>query len=89
MMAKRLDHDRLDVRNPGSPPDGACAPSTWGGDVEWGRLGEVGAGREFLDAAVVVLGSINGVWGPYLRSDFAKCATARKHVRGRDGTCIR
>ena len=47
MMAKRLDHDRLDVRNPGSPPDGACAPSTWGGDVEWGRLGEVGAGREF------------------------------------------
>ena len=87
-MAKGLDHDRRAQRDPGSPPDGACAPSTWGGDVEWGRPGEVGAGREFLDAAVVVLGSINGVWGRDLRIDVDASATARDPAVRRHGSWI-
>ncbi len=88
-MAKGLDHDRRAQRDPGSPPDGACAPSTWGGDVEWGREGEVGAGRAArFRSAVVVLGSINDVSGRYLRSDCGVGATARKHVLARDESWI-
>jgi hypothetical protein len=57
---------------------------TWSGGT-WAKSGQVAA---FLDATVVVLGSINGVWGPYLRSDLAEGATARKHVLERDGIWI-
>jgi hypothetical protein len=57
---------------------------TWSGGT-WAKSGQVAV---LVISAVVVLGSINGVWGRYLRSDSVVSATARKQVPQRDGTWI-